>query len=251
MDQTELRDKLSIFFNLQELHNLCFDLKIMFENLSGDTREEKARELVEYCFRHGQIQDLVEYCQKMRPHVSWEKKEIAPPQRTANSPSSHSPSNKVKTIEGRGSKLGSKFDIIPNPLSDDDVLTLARKMRAQKSRANDPNIIEWAKVVMLGPRPHNKSIEGYWSSRWRTYSSRNWNEGTARIQLIDEWVHIHYEDNTNEYLIKAHFDKNENMLTGRYLNVNIVHDSTPWVGIIVDNRRIDGFWESGRWDFRR
>lgn len=54
-----------------ELHNLCFELDINYESLSGDTIEEKARELVEYCYRRGHLIDLVERCQELRPQVEW------------------------------------------------------------------------------------------------------------------------------------------------------------------------------------
>ena len=40
---------------------------------------------------------------------------------------------------------------------------------------------------------------------------------------------------------------------GREFVVNIINpgDSSPWVGTVVNNHRIDGFWGRGRWDFRR
>ena len=38
---------------------------------------------------------------------------------------------------------------------------------------------------------------------------------------------------------------------GRYINQGVPSASTPWVGLIVGDDRIDGVWTSGRWDLRR
>jgi hypothetical protein len=38
---------------------------------------------------------------------------------------------------------------------------------------------------------------------------------------------------------------------GRYINLGNPAITQPWVGLIVDNRRIDGRWPNGRLDFRR
>lgn len=40
-------------------------------------------------------------------------------------------------------------------------------------------------------------------------------------------------------------------LVGRYINLSNPAITQPWVGLIVDNRRIDGRWPNGRLDFRR
>ncbi len=38
---------------------------------------------------------------------------------------------------------------------------------------------------------------------------------------------------------------------GRYHNVAGGTDTTLWVGVVVDDERIDGIWKDGRWDLRR
>lgn len=70
-DLATLRRLLNEHFSLGELHNLCHDLGIDFENLPGDTKESKARELVEYCDRRDQLDDLLKRCQGLRPKVQW------------------------------------------------------------------------------------------------------------------------------------------------------------------------------------
>jgi hypothetical protein len=123
----------------------------------------------------------------------------------------------------------------------------------------DPNESMWATVK---PLAGYDSIDGFWSSRWRSREpgirawSANWSvwrEGTALIRTLDDWVFIEYEDNTSKYVIRAR-RIDEKRLVGRYMNCTLQADTTPWVGIIVDNCRIDGYWSGrceGRWDFRR
>jgi hypothetical protein len=43
----------------------------------------------------------------------------------------------------------------------------------------------------------------------------------------------------------------DDLLVGRYKNLTIASDSTPWVGGIISPERIDGRWAGGRWDLRR
>ena len=45
-------------FNLDELKSLCFELGIIFDNLAGDTLDAKARELVAYSQRRGELAKL-------------------------------------------------------------------------------------------------------------------------------------------------------------------------------------------------
>ena len=66
VDRIWLRDLLATRFNLDELRSLCFDLNISYENLAGDTRPAKARELVAYCERHGRTDDLVAALRQQR-----------------------------------------------------------------------------------------------------------------------------------------------------------------------------------------
>ncbi len=70
MDRIVLREQLSNYFNLDELHTLCFDLYIDFESLSGESKQAKAREIVAYCERTGQINNLVAAVHRLRPQLS-------------------------------------------------------------------------------------------------------------------------------------------------------------------------------------
>ena len=67
----ELRQNLDEYFNDGELRNLCFDLDVSYDNLPGEEKASKARELVDYMKRHGQIPDLVQAAAKQRLHADW------------------------------------------------------------------------------------------------------------------------------------------------------------------------------------
>ena len=66
-----LRGKIVENFNLEEIQNLCHDLDIPYEDLSGDTRTAKARELVSYAKRHARLDALIAYCRQNRPSKNW------------------------------------------------------------------------------------------------------------------------------------------------------------------------------------
>lgn len=117
--------------------------------------------------------------------------------------------------------------------------------------SSDPNKEIW--VSRKEPAVH-ASIEGFWSSRWHSseLSDGNWHVGTALIRMVGDWFHIEVQDETNQYVIRARQD-DTSRLVGRYSNCRYYDDTSPWVGIIVGNSRIDGFWNTGRdrWDLRR
>ena len=60
---------LTEYFNLSELEMLCWDMKIEYETLSGDTRPLKAKALTEYCKRRSRLQELRSKIQQERPYA--------------------------------------------------------------------------------------------------------------------------------------------------------------------------------------
>jgi len=70
--RASLRKNLVEWFNDSELRDLCFDLGVDYESLSGDNKADKARELVAYCERRQIVPDLVAKCKELRPKASWE-----------------------------------------------------------------------------------------------------------------------------------------------------------------------------------
>ena len=66
-----LRQNLVDSFSDTELHDLCFDMGIDYEDLPGEGRAAKARELVAYCERRSLTSELIKKCSELRPLVSW------------------------------------------------------------------------------------------------------------------------------------------------------------------------------------
>lgn len=80
MTFVQLSDQINDYFNAEELEDLCFRLGIQYDNLPGSTNSAKARELTEYCRRHGRLSELVAHCRQLRSHVLWAEPET--PQQT-------------------------------------------------------------------------------------------------------------------------------------------------------------------------
>ena len=69
---TELRKIITERFDDSELRTLCFDLDVCYDDLSGEEKASKARELVSCLKRRGRISDLVKVGKQQRPDISWD-----------------------------------------------------------------------------------------------------------------------------------------------------------------------------------
>ena len=69
IDLTQLLQTLVGRFDLEELRTLCFDLDVDFDNLRGESKAGKARELVLYMKRHQQLDRLAARVEELRPDV--------------------------------------------------------------------------------------------------------------------------------------------------------------------------------------
>jgi hypothetical protein len=94
---TELRKLLAARFNTGELRTLCFDLGVDYEDLPGESKADKARELVSYCERRDCLDKLVQIGRQLRPDVPWQT-----PAATGK-PGASAP---VSTIAGNGNVIG-------------------------------------------------------------------------------------------------------------------------------------------------
>jgi hypothetical protein len=153
----------------------------------------------------------------------------------------------ISGAAGQG-KARNPFNVedVPDP-DGEDVKAFAAKI-ALPGAANDPNAVQWAEKATSGTA---NSLDGEWSSRWnRNRAPEDWFTGTAKVKSVGDRVYIYYKDRTNEYLIDARRE-GKTRLVGRYLNLGEHTDTTPWVGVIIDDERIDGIWTLGRWDLRR
>jgi hypothetical protein len=155
----------------------------------------------------------------------------------------------------RGVPLPANQDKARNPfgvkdVSDpdgDDVKAFAADVKLSGG-ADDDNAKLWTDKTAKGDP---KSLDGEWASRWNGGSAgTDWVDGTANVKSVGDRVYILYKDQGGNYLIDARREKKDR-LVGRYVNLELPADSSPWVGQIVDHERIDGQWTMGRWDLRR
>ena len=66
---SQIRRLLSELFSEGELRTFAFDLNVDYDDLAGDTKQDKARELVLYFSRRGAIAVLVEALEYERPNA--------------------------------------------------------------------------------------------------------------------------------------------------------------------------------------
>lgn len=74
------------YLDQEELRDLCFYLKINYQDLGGEGRIGHARELVLYCERHGKLPMLIRRCCELRPHAC---AELSTPAATSAATGSH------------------------------------------------------------------------------------------------------------------------------------------------------------------
>ena len=67
-----LFQQIESLFNLSEVKGICFALGIEFEDLAGEGKQEKIRELITYCQRRGRVPDLIRHLESARPHATWQ-----------------------------------------------------------------------------------------------------------------------------------------------------------------------------------
>ncbi len=71
IESISLRQQITKSFNVGELKTLCFNLSIDYENLIGETKEDKVRELILLMRRKERFQALLNQCRELRPNISW------------------------------------------------------------------------------------------------------------------------------------------------------------------------------------
>jgi hypothetical protein len=130
---------------------------------------------------------------------------------------------------------------VPDP-NGPDVEQFAASVPASRELDLDENAVAWVAIATAVDR-----VDGAWASRWRS-GEGEWRQGVATLHKQHEQVFILYKD-AGTYLIEA--AQRGDRLVGRYVNVHVPGDTSPWVGHVVNPYRIDGYWRGGRWDLRR
>jgi hypothetical protein len=144
---------------------------------------------------------------------------------------------------------------VPDP-NDEEVTQFAGGAMLEGSAA-DENAAAWS-TTDDGSRRH--TIEGPWSSRWNGGAdptipgdaAHKWKQGQAELRTAGERVYLYFDwdSGARQGLIDARRDGPQR-LVGKYINLGNPEITRPWVGRIVNDRRIDGRWTEGRLDFRR
>lgn len=66
-----LRQRIGTTLNEDDLQNICFDLGVDYENLSGTTLTGKIRELLESLGKQNRVSELVVLLARDRPMIDW------------------------------------------------------------------------------------------------------------------------------------------------------------------------------------
>jgi len=69
--RSSLRQLLIARFDEGELETLCFDLGIDYDDLAGESKADKVRELLEYLVRRNALPELVRVGKATRPDIPW------------------------------------------------------------------------------------------------------------------------------------------------------------------------------------
>ncbi|MCL5994976.1 MAG: PQQ-like beta-propeller repeat protein [Chloroflexi bacterium] len=70
-DLTALHRIIAATFTSDELKTLCLYLSVDYDDLPGENRSSKARELVLFFSRRSELERLIQYCKRERPSVRW------------------------------------------------------------------------------------------------------------------------------------------------------------------------------------
>ena len=145
---------------------------------------------------------------------------------------------------------------VPDPVGEDVIAFYRAVAHTLREDDQSPNAEPWAELEDWQLSQEDfQTIEGWWRGRWNGDEVDWWANGTVRIREIGDWVHILWVIQGGAEVFKAR--REGNRLMGRHVNIFDPGDSGSWVGLIVNNRRIDGRYEgggscpTGRFDFRR
>ena len=144
---------------------------------------------------------------------------------------------------------------VPNP-NDNEVTQFARNTVPQEL-ATDENAKPWSTGDASYPRG---TIEGQWSSRWKGAADPTisgdapdkWKQGEGEARIVGDRVYLLFDWDSGKRrgLIEARRE-GPRRLVGKYINLNNPEITVPWVGLVVSDQRIDGYFTQGRVDFSR
>ena len=151
---TTLHELLTASFNNEEIRTLCFELGVVYDDLGGEGRSDKIRELVLYMSRLNRLDALVEVAIKQRPSVTWPTVEAG---RLTTQPMSYNNIRNApdlidffcQTIRRLGTEhlvlLLEELGALPKNVQDD----LANVLRAMFTNRYDPTNVGLDKLMIV------------------------------------------------------------------------------------------------------
>ena len=67
----QIHDLINRTFNLDEFRELCSRLGVDYDNLRGETKSARIRDLIQKMDRHRRLDDLLNFCARLRPREAW------------------------------------------------------------------------------------------------------------------------------------------------------------------------------------
>jgi serine/threonine protein kinase len=128
---------------------------------------------------------------------------------------------------------------------DEEVLAFAARSIPGTNR--DDNAQVWNRPWVQGPPD---TLAGDWEYRWKGGVNDPWVSGFAEVKLVGDRIFFLCREGTGKYLMECRRGPDDRIV-GRYMNLGAPKDNGPFVGRCITPERIDGYWPSGRWDFRR
>ena len=132
---------------------------------------------------------------------------------------------------------------VPNP-NDREVLEFAASANLLGT-SDDENAKAW--MPRSGFNQYD-SIEGNWSCRWNGGAdptipgdvANKWKHGQAEARAVDDRLYLNFDWNggVRRGLIDARRE-GATRLVGKYINLTDPKITRPWIGLIVNDQRID------------
>jgi hypothetical protein len=149
------------------------------------------------------------------------------------------------------------FGVMDVPTPNDEEVTQFARTATLEGSTDDENATAWSATDSGGERG---TIEGNWSARWNGGadptipgdSADKWKQGGAEVKIAGDRVYLYFDwdSGARKGMIDAKREGSQR-LVGKYINLSNPAITRPWIGLIVNDQRIDGRWTQGRLDFRR
>ena len=80
----------------------------------------------------------------------------------------------------------------------------------------------------------------------------NLKQGNGEAKIVGDRVYLlfDWDSGKRRRLIDARREGSRRLI-GKYINLNNPEITVPWIGLVVSDQRIDGYFAQGRVDFRR